>query len=77
MRIWACSAAVAKEATFSLYPSASSTAADIPYGDTNTTTVGTINSTTQLFLQITFAYSAASTGSSASQRHGIVEVLNQ
>jgi hypothetical protein len=56
----------------------SSTAAtpDSVYGDTNTATVGTIDSTGALFLQVTVAASAGSTSNSFTERQLVVEVLN-
>lgn len=52
------------------------TAADSTFADTNTTTISSIDTTAQLFLQITYTFSAASASNSASQRQGVVEVLN-
>jgi hypothetical protein len=52
------------------------TAADSEFGDTNTATVGTIDSTAQLFLQTTFAFSNASASNSATQRQLIIETVN-
>lgn len=49
---------------------------DTVYADTNAATVSSIDSTAQLFLQITYAYSAGSTSNSVSQRQSVVEVLN-
>jgi len=52
------------------------TAADNVFGDGNTATVGTIDSTAQLFLQCTFAFSNASASNSATQRQLIAETVN-
>jgi fibronectin-binding autotransporter adhesin len=51
------------------------TAADSFFSDTNTATVGTIDSTAQLFLQITGAFSAASASNSLTQRQMISETI--
>jgi hypothetical protein len=52
------------------------TAADSIFDDVNTATISSIDSTAALFLQITGAYSAASTSNSMTGRQLIVEVLN-
>jgi len=52
------------------------TAADSDFGDTNTATVGTIDSTAQLFLQTTIAFSSASASNVATQRQLIAETIN-
>ncbi len=46
------------------------------YPDSNATTAGTIDSTAQMFLQVTGAFSLASASNSISQRQMTVEVLN-
>lgn len=55
---------------------AAATSAASVFGDTNTTTVGTIDTTAQLFLQITGAFSVASASNSLSQRQLTVQVTN-
>jgi hypothetical protein len=50
--------------------------ADSTFSDSNTATIGTIDSTAQLFLQITGAFSVASASNSRTERQLIVEVLN-
>jgi hypothetical protein len=55
---------------------ASNTVADSIFADTNTATVGTIDSTGQLFLQITGAFSAASASNSLTERLLRVELVN-
>jgi|SRR6195256_3952111 len=52
------------------------TAAEAVYADGNTATVGTIDSTAQLFLQVTGAFSAASASNSMTHRQLIVESVN-
>ncbi len=52
------------------------TAADSTFNDINTATIGTIDSTASLFLQISGAYSAASTSNSMTGRQLIVEVVD-
>ena len=56
----------------------SSTAAtpDSTYQDPNTSTVGTIDSTGALFLQVTCAASAGSTSNSFTERQLVVELVN-
>lgn len=49
---------------------------DSTYQDTNTATVGTIDSTAALFLQITAAASAASASNSFTERQLVVELIN-
>jgi len=49
---------------------------DTVFGDPNTATVGTIDSTAQLFLQCAFAFSAASATNSATQRQLVLETVN-
>lgn len=68
----------AYEAHGSLRIDLSATAAtpDSLYQDTNTSTVGTVDSTGALFLQVTVAASAGSTSNSFTERQLIVEVLN-
>lgn len=56
--------------------SATAATPDSTYQDTNTATVGTIDSTGALFLQITAAASAGSTSNSFTERQLIVEVVN-
>lgn len=51
-------------------------AAEAVYADNNTATVGTIDSTAQLFLQETIAFSAASASNSATQRQLIVDSVD-
>jgi hypothetical protein len=51
-------------------------AADTVFADTNSATVGTIDSTGQLFLQITGAFSAASASNSMTERLLRVELVN-
>jgi hypothetical protein len=46
------------------------------YPDSNATTAGTIDSTAQMYLQVTGAFSSASASNSISQRQMTVEVLN-
>jgi hypothetical protein len=50
--------------------------ADSVFADTNTATVGTIDSTGQLFLQLFVTFSAASTSNSFSERELVVELVN-
>jgi hypothetical protein len=50
--------------------------ADSTFSDSNTSTIGTIDSTAQLFLQITGAFSVASASNSRTERQLIVEALN-
>lgn len=52
------------------------TAADSIFDDVNTATVGTIDSTGQLFLQVTGAFSAASSSNAFTERQLIVEAVN-
>jgi hypothetical protein len=52
------------------------TVADSMFADTNTATVGTIDSTVQLFLQETIAFSVASASNSATQRQLVVDTVN-
>lgn len=52
------------------------TAADSIFNDTNTATVGTIDATGQLFIQITGAFSGASASNSWSQRSMLVKISN-
>jgi hypothetical protein len=56
--------------------SALASAAEAVYADNNTATVGTIDSTAQLFLQITIAFSNASASNSATERQLIVDSVN-
>ena len=56
--------------------SALASAAEAVYEDNNTATVGTIDSTAQLFLQITIAFSNASGSNSATERQLIVDSVN-
>jgi hypothetical protein len=51
-------------------------AAEAVYADGNTATIGTIDSTAQLFLQITGAFSAASGSNSMTQRQLIVDSVD-
>jgi hypothetical protein len=55
--------------------SATAATSDSIYGDTNTATVGTIDSTAALFLQVTVSASAASTSNSFTERQLVVEVI--
>ncbi|HLZ07939.1 MAG TPA: hypothetical protein VKT80_05075, partial [Chloroflexota bacterium] len=56
--------------------SATATVASSVYPAINTATVGTIDSTGQIFLQVTGAFSAASTSNVMTERQLIVEVVN-
>lgn len=71
-------ASSAYEAHGSLLIDLSATAAtpDSSYGDTNTTTVGTIDSTGAIYLQVTVAASAGSTSNSFTERQLVVELIN-
>jgi hypothetical protein len=55
---------------------AASTAADSVYGDTNTATIGTLDTTIVQTLQVTIAFSSASASNSATQRQMITESIN-
>jgi hypothetical protein len=55
---------------------ASPTIADSTFADTNTATTGAIDSTVQLFLQVTGTFGVASASNSMTQRQLVVEVLN-
>jgi hypothetical protein len=55
---------------------ASPSLADTIYSDTNTGTVGTIDATGQLFLQVSGAFSAASASNSMSERQLLVSITN-
>lgn len=56
--------------------SALTSAAEAVYADNNMATVGTIDSTAQVFLQITIAFSNASASNSATERQLIVDSVN-
>jgi len=56
--------------------SALASAAEAVFADNNTATVGTIDSTAQLFLQHTVAFSAASASNSATDRQMIADTVN-
>jgi hypothetical protein len=56
--------------------SALSTAAEGVFADTNTATIGTIDSTAQLFLQTTIAFSNASGSNTATQRQMIADTVD-
>ena len=50
--------------------------ADSTFSDNNTATIGTIDTTAALFIQVTRAFSVASGSNSTSERQLIVEILN-
>jgi hypothetical protein len=62
--------------TMTVDVSALAAAAEAVFADNNTATIGTIDSTAQLFLQITIAFSSASGSNSATQRQGTYWTLN-
>lgn len=70
------SAAFEAHGQFVIDTAALTTTADQVYADTNSATIGTIDATAQLFLQIAYAFSAGSASNSVTQRLGIVEPLN-
>ena len=70
------SSAYEAHGTLTIDLSSTATVPDSAYNDTNTATVGTIDSTGALFLQITAAASAASTSNSFTERQLIVELVN-
>jgi hypothetical protein len=70
------SAAFETSSDLAIGVTATNTAAVSKYADINTATVGTIDTTGALFLQITVAFSAASASNSVTQRQLLVEILN-
>lgn len=56
--------------------STTASAADTVFADTNTATVGTIDSGNQIFIQFAVAFSVASTSNSYTSRQVMVEVIN-
>ena len=53
-----------------------STAADTVYSDTNSATIGTLDTTVAETLQVTIAFSVASASNSCTQRQMIIETIN-
>lgn len=70
------SAAFESHGTMTLDLAALASASEAVFADNSTATIGTIDSTAQLFLQITIAFSNASGSNSATQRQGVESTLN-